>query len=145
MTGAPKPIGFYEVVLEVSDLAAAERFYCDGLGLEVADRWGDERPALWVKLGREGFLGLWPRESGGPGIAIADGRGGEHVHLAIRVRPGDLEAMKAHLADQGIPLAEETRFDDGNIAIYVRDQDDHLIEFTEVGTLWDGTPASNES
>lgn len=144
MTQAPRPLGFYEVVLEVSDLAAAERFYCDGLGLEVADRWGDKRPAIWVKLGREGFLGLWPPESGGPGVGLFGGQGGGHVHLAIRVRPGDLAAMKAHLAGQGIPLAGETTFDDGNIAIYVRDQDDHLIEITEVFTLWDGTPANND-
>ena len=103
MTAAPPMLGFYEVVLEVSDLAAAERFYVDGLGLEVIDRWGAERPAFWVRLGREGFLGLWTREAGGE-KGLFGGRGGEHVHLALRVRPGDLEKMKTHLAEVGIPL-----------------------------------------
>jgi catechol 2,3-dioxygenase-like lactoylglutathione lyase family enzyme len=135
-------LGFYEVVLEVSDLAAAERFYCDGLGLEVIDRWGEDRPAFWVRLGREGFLGLWTREAGGE-KGLFGSRGGEHVHLALRVRPGDLAAMKAHLAEVGIPLAGEITFGHGNAAIYVRDQDDHLIEITEVFTLWDGAPANN--
>ena len=138
---APKTIGFYEVVLEVSDLAAAERFYCDGLGLEVAERWTGERPGLWVKLGREGFLGLWPPESGGPSVGLFGSRGGAHVHLALRVRPGDLAAMKAHLAEQGIPLAGEIVFESGNAAIYVQDTNDHLIEITEVTVLWDGRPA----
>lgn len=142
MTAAPPTLGFYEVVLEVSDLAAAERFYGDGLGLEVIDRWGEERPAFWVRLGREGFLGLWTREAGGE-KGLFGSRGGEHVHLALRVRPGDLAAMKAHLAEVGIPLAGEITFGHGNAAIYVRDQDDHLIEITEVFTLWDGAPANN--
>jgi catechol 2,3-dioxygenase-like lactoylglutathione lyase family enzyme len=138
---APTTIGFYEIVLEVSDLAAAERFYCAGLGLEVADRWSSERPGLFLRVGREGFLGLWPPESGGPNVGLFGSRGGAHVHLAIRVSPGDLTRMKAHLAGQGIPLAGEIRFENGNKAIYVRDADEHLIEITEVGTLWDGTPA----
>ena len=142
MTAAPPMLGFYEVVLEVSDLAAAERFYGDGLGLEVIDRWGEERPAFWVRLGREGFLGLWTREAGGE-KGLFGSRGGQHVHLALRVRPGDLAAMKAHLAEVGIPLAGEITFGHGNAAIYVRDQDDHLIEITEVFTLWDGAPANN--
>jgi catechol 2,3-dioxygenase-like lactoylglutathione lyase family enzyme len=141
MTAAPPMLGFYEVVLEVSDLAAAERFYGDGLGLEVIDRWGEERPAFWVRLG-QGFLGLWTREAGGE-KGLFGSRGGEHVHLALRVRPGDLAAMKAHLAEVGIPLAGEITFGHGNAAIYVRDQDDHLIEITEVFTLWDGAPANN--
>jgi catechol 2,3-dioxygenase-like lactoylglutathione lyase family enzyme len=142
MTQAPRTLGFYEVALEVSDLAAAERFYCDGLGLEEIDRWGDPRPAFWVRLGREGFLGLWTQDAGGE-KALFGGRGGEHVHLAIRVRPGDLAAMKEHLAAVGIPLAGETTFGNGNTALYVRDQDDHLIEITEIYTLWDGSPAVN--
>ena len=134
MTQAPRTLGFYEVALEVSDLAAAERFYCDGLGLEEIDRWGDPRPAFWVRLGREagGEKGLF------------GGRGGEHVHLAIRVRPGDLAGMKEHLAAMGIPLEGETTFGNGNTALYVRDQDDHLIEITEIYTLWDGSPAVND-
>jgi catechol 2,3-dioxygenase-like lactoylglutathione lyase family enzyme len=139
---APKTIGFYEVVLEVGDLAAAERFYCEGLGLEVADRWTGDRPGLFLRVGREGFLGLWPPESGGQNAGLFGGRGGAHVHLAIRVRPGDLAEMKAHLAGQGIPLAGEIEFENGNTAIYVRDADDHLIEITEVGTFWDGAQAT---
>ena len=52
--------------------------------------------------------------------------------------------MKTHLAEVGIPLAGEITFSHGNTALYVRDQDDHLIEITEVYTLWDGGKADNE-
>lgn len=65
----PEAIGLFEMVLEVADLAAAERFYHDVIGLPVVERWTDERRAVWLALGREGFLGLWPPETGGP-VAI---------------------------------------------------------------------------
>jgi catechol-2,3-dioxygenase len=52
----PPAIGLFEMVLEVTDLAAAERFYHDVIGLPIAGRWTDERPAVWLALGREGFL-----------------------------------------------------------------------------------------
>jgi catechol 2,3-dioxygenase-like lactoylglutathione lyase family enzyme len=35
----------HELVLEVADLDAAERFYRDVLGLRVVDRWSGERDA----------------------------------------------------------------------------------------------------
>src|SRR4051794_41879517 len=67
--------GLFEMTLEVKDLARSERFYRDVIGLPVAARWSDARPAVWLALGREGFLGLWPPESGGA-LAIHGGRGG---------------------------------------------------------------------
>ena len=60
-----RPAGHFEMTLEVSDLAASEHFYGDVIGLPVVERWTDERPAVWLALGREGFLGLWPPEAGG--------------------------------------------------------------------------------
>jgi catechol 2,3-dioxygenase-like lactoylglutathione lyase family enzyme len=79
----PTVTGLFEMVLEVADLAASERFYRDVIGLPVAERWTDERPAVWLALGREGFLGLWPPKTGGA-VAIHGGRGGLHAHFARR-------------------------------------------------------------
>ena len=139
---APVPSGFYEVVLEVKDLAVSERFYCDGLGLTVANRWSHDRPGLFLSVGREGFLGLWPAESGGAN-AIAQGRGGAHLHFALRLPTGSLPAMRAHLATQRIAIVAERAFEQGNLAIYIRDPDDHLIELTEIVELWDGASATD--
>lgn len=136
----PPTCGLFELVLEVTDLAASQHFYHDVIGLPIAERWTDERPALWLGLGREGFLGLWPPETGGA-AAIHGGRGGRHVHFALRVRMGTLDAVQAHLESRGHTV-EERDFGGGNRAIYLDDPDGNVLELTERTTLWDGTPAT---
>jgi catechol 2,3-dioxygenase-like lactoylglutathione lyase family enzyme len=135
-----RPSGLFEMTLEVSDLAASERFYHDVIGLPVAARWTDERPAVWLALGREGFLGLWPPETGGA-VAIHSGRGGRHVHFALRVPVGTLDALAARLESLDYEV-ESWDFGNGNRAIYVDDPDGNILELTERTTLWHGTPAT---
>jgi catechol 2,3-dioxygenase-like lactoylglutathione lyase family enzyme len=137
---APPAIGLLEFVLEVEDLAAAERFYVDHLGLRLVERWGDDRPAFWVAIGREGFLGLWSREAGGE-KALFGGRGGAHVHFAVRVPYGTLDAMQTRLETLGYTVGT-IDFGGGNRAIYVDDPDGNVVELTERRTLWDGSPAT---
>ena len=38
---------------------------------------------VWLALEREGFLGLWPPETGGA-VAIHDARGGRHAYFTRR-------------------------------------------------------------
>jgi catechol 2,3-dioxygenase-like lactoylglutathione lyase family enzyme len=137
---APMPAGIFEMTLEVADLAAAERFYVDVLGFEVIERWGDDRPAVWVRVGNEGFLGLWSVEAGGE-KAIHHGRGGSHVHYAIRVPKGTLVTMEERLKALGYDV-ERYNFDNGNQSIYIDDPDGNVVEFAEWRTLWDGRPNS---
>ena len=137
----PIPIlGFYELVLEVADLAASERFYREVLGLRLVERWPPERPAAVLALGRQGFLLLWPPESGGA-AAIHNGRGGAHVHFALRVPRGTLDATKARLEARGVPV-ELYDFDNGNRALYLDDPDGNVVELSEFATLWDGAAAA---
>ncbi len=133
-------MGLFEMVLEVDDLALSERFYHDLIGLPVVKRWGDDRPAVWLGLGREAFLGLWPVETGGA-KAIHGGRGGAHVHYALRVPCGTLDLMQQRLEDHGLGV-ERVEFQPGDRAIYVDDPDGNVLELTERVTLWDGTPAT---
>ena len=135
-----RPSGLFEMTLEVSDLAASERFYHDVIGLPIAQRWTDERPAVWLALGREGFLGLWPPETGGA-VAIHGGRGGRHVHFALRVPMGALDTVAARLESLDYAV-ESWDFGNGNRAIYLDDPDGNVVELTERTTLWDGTPAA---
>jgi catechol 2,3-dioxygenase-like lactoylglutathione lyase family enzyme len=139
----PPTLGLFEMVLEVADLTAAEHFYHEVIGLPVAARWGDERPAVWLAIGREGFLGLWPPETGGA-VAIHGGRGGAHVHFALRVPYGTLDATRAGLENLGYEV-EERDFGDGDRAIYLDDPDGNVLELTERVTLWDGGPATESS
>jgi catechol 2,3-dioxygenase-like lactoylglutathione lyase family enzyme len=132
--------GLFEITLEVKDLARAERFYHDVIGLPIAAHWSDARPAVWLALGREGFLGLWPPESGGA-VAIHGGRGGSHVHFALRVPFGTLDAVRARLIGLGYAV-EDQDFGSGNRAIYLDDPDGNVVELTERTRLWDGKPAT---
>ncbi len=141
LPASPPAIGLFEMVLEVSDLAASEAFYTEALGLRVADRWDEEREAVFLSLGREGFLGLWPVETGGE-KAIHRGRGGAHVHFAIRVPVGTLDQMQARLEMMGHEVESGWEFGKGNRAIYVDDPDGNVVEITERTTLWDGSAAS---
>ena len=139
----PQAIGLFEMVLEVADLAASERFYHEVIGLPIVERWTDDRQAVWLALGREGFLGLWPPETGGA-VAIHGGRGGRHVHFALRVPMGPLGTVRAQLESLGYPV-EFVDFGTGNRAIYLDDPDGNVVELTERATLWDGSPATEES
>ncbi len=130
--------GVYELTLEVADLVASERFYADVLGMPVVDRWEPPRTATWLALGGGGFLGLWPVETGGVD-AIHQGRGGSHVHFALRVLPGTLAAMAERLGRAAYET-EWRHFAQGNVALYVTDPDGNVVELTELVTRWDGQP-----
>ena len=138
---APPAIGLFELVLEVGDLAAAERFYHDALGLPVVERWDGDRPAVWLALGREATLGLWPGETAGA-KAIHGGRGGAHLHFAIRVPRGTLAQLQTRLEALGYPVEGGWTFAPGDHAIYLDDPDGNVVELTERVTVWGGGPAT---
>ena len=130
--------GIYELTLEVVDLAASERFYADVIGLPVVDRWLAPRDATWLGLGGGGFLGLWPVATGGVN-AIHQGRGGSHVHFALRVPPGTLAGLAGRL-ERAAYTTQWRHFDQGNVALYVTDPDGNVVELTELVVRWDGQP-----
>jgi catechol-2,3-dioxygenase len=128
------PIGLHELVLEVADLAAAERFYREVIGLPVITRWTDERKAVWLDLGDGAALGLWPVETGGA-AAIHNGRGGSHVHFALRIPQGSLEAVRTRLEELGYEV-EGFDFDDGNRSLYLDDPDGNVVELMDAVVDW---------
>lgn len=132
--------GVYELTLEVADLARSERFYAGTLGMPVVDRWAAPREAVWLGLGGGGFLGLWSRAAGGA-VAIHNGRGGSHVHVALRVAHGTLAGLAERLEGAG-ETVEWRHFEQGNVALYVTDPDGNVVEFTELVVRWDGQPDS---
>lgn len=119
--------GVSELVLEVADLEAAEQFYAGALGLPVIERWA-EREAVWVLAGSGTRIGLWK-----PQVGIAGGRGGAHVHYAMRIADEDYEAAVGRLRDEGLDVHEE---DFGaSRAAYVTDPDGNVVE------LWTADPS----
>jgi catechol 2,3-dioxygenase-like lactoylglutathione lyase family enzyme len=110
-----------ELVLEVQDLEASERFYAGVLGLPVVDRWPG-REAIWVMAGERTRIGLWRPQEG-----LFGSRGGEHVHFALNIADADYEPAVEHLRAQGLEV-RETSFEGAGRAAYVNDPDGHLVE-----------------
>lgn len=135
---APRPTGMHELVLEVADLDIAERFYREVIGLTAIDRWTGDRRAVWFDAGDTIALGLWTRETGGD-RAIHRGRGGAHVHFALRIPHGSIDAWQARLEATGQPV---TRFDfgDGNRSVYIDDPDGNCVELMDAVVDWAGNP-----
>lgn len=115
--------GVSELVLEVVDLEAAERFYAGLLGLPVVERW-PEREAIWVMAGDRTRIGLWR-----PQVGLQRGRGGIHVHYAMHVPPDRYDAAVALLRERGGEVAEhEFPGYGGSRAAYLDDPDGNVVE-----------------
>ena len=115
--------GVSELVLEVVDLDAAERFYAGVLGLPVVERW-EHRDAVWVMAGRRTRIGLWK-----PQVGLAGGRGGLHVHFAMHLEDEDYDAALARLRSNGLEPEEHEFGPYGHSrAAYVSDPDGNVVE-----------------
>jgi catechol 2,3-dioxygenase-like lactoylglutathione lyase family enzyme len=113
--------GVSELVLEVVDLDAAERFYAGVLGFPVVERW-PEREAIWVMAGDRTRIGLWR-----PQVGLHGGRGGLHVHFAMHLPADRYDAALEHLRAQGEEPIEQG-FGNRGRAIYVYDPDGNVVE-----------------
>jgi catechol-2,3-dioxygenase len=112
-----------ELVLEVSDLEAARRFYRDDLGFEET-LFGEGREGrYWYLVGETGRLGLWT-----PQVGLAGGRGGAHVHFAFHVSEEELDALIGRLGARGLEIEGPIQLGPGR-AIYVTDPDGNVVEF----------------
>jgi catechol 2,3-dioxygenase len=113
------------VHLKVADIERALRFYCDALGFEIQQRWGDH--AAFVSAG--GYhhhigLNTWESRGGAPPPPGTTGL----YHLAIRypTRRALGRALR-RLVEASIPL--EGASDHGvSEALYLRDPDDNGVE-----------------
>lgn len=117
--------GVSELVLEASNLEAAERFYAGALGLPVVERW-PERDAIWLMAGERTRIGLWR-----PQLGVAGGRGGAHVHFALHLPEGEFDAALARLRGLGLePQVEERRRwrRRRSRSLYVDDPDGNCVE-----------------
>jgi catechol 2,3-dioxygenase-like lactoylglutathione lyase family enzyme len=122
--GEPPPAsGISELVLEVSDLEAARRFYRDVLGFEET-LYGEGREGrCWYLVGETARLGLWTPQTG-----LAGGRGGSHVHFAFHVEDAAIDALAERVGGRGADVEGPIQLGPGR-AIYVTDPDGNVVEF----------------
>lgn len=136
---------FLHTMLRVSNMEAALRFYCDGLGLVETRRYESERGRFTLvflaapqdveraKSDKAPLVELtynWPSEDG----TVETLTGGRNFgHLAYRV--DDIYATCAHLQEQGITILRPPR--DGHMA-FIRSPDGASVELLQAG---DNLPA----
>jgi catechol 2,3-dioxygenase-like lactoylglutathione lyase family enzyme len=114
----PAPLGVTHLLLQVSNLGAAERFFVDMLGFTVRDRstLRDGRPLVALRQG----LGLtvFPA-AGAPPVKTVD-------HIAFRVQ--DLAPFTQRFADRKVPYEGPVTTPTYGNSVYVRDPDGNRIE-----------------
>src|SRR6266508_6767721 len=93
---APPVNGISELVLEVSDLEAARRFYRDVLGFEETLYGEGAEGRYWYLVGDTARLGLWTKQ-----VGLAGGRGGAHVHYAFNVADAEIDPLKERIEREG--------------------------------------------
>ena len=128
------PLRIFESVLYAEDLPAVERFYHDGLGLEVITR---SELLVSFRCAWGVLLIFNPELSSPPGRDVpSHGRGGAG-HLAFAVSETELEQWRIRLNAAGIPIEMEVPWEQGGRSIYIRDPAGNSIEFAPL-TLWGG-------
>ena len=123
MADPPPVTAISELVLEVSDLDAARRFYRDVLGFEETLYGEGAEGRYWYLVGETARLGLWTEQ-----VGLAGGRGGAHVHYAFNVPDAGIDRLKNRIEGAGAEVEGPIQLGPGR-AIYVTDPDGNVVEF----------------
>lgn len=112
------------VAILVSDLAKAEHFYGDVLGLQKVDR-PLKFPGAWYEI--DGFQ-IHLMVNASPGAELQDAeKWGRNRHVAFSVE--NLMVAKEHLLTNGYQIQMSAS---GRPALFTRDPDGNVIELGEV-------------
>jgi catechol 2,3-dioxygenase-like lactoylglutathione lyase family enzyme len=116
--------GLSHLLIQVSDMAAAEHFYCDLLGLQVRSRdtFGGSRPLVVTHQGLG--ITLLPAEP-----AALENRNVEHVAFWVR----ELDTLIEKLRAEGYPVEGPNPNSYGR-GIYTLDPDGYRVECIERST-----------
>ena len=117
----PAVLGLTHLLLQVSNLNAAERFFVDMLGFSIRDRGTlrDGRPLVVLRQG----LGLTVFPAGAaPGTKTVD-------HIAFRVE--NLGPLTERLGDRKVPYEGPVTTPAYGTSIYIRDPDGNRIAFVQ--------------
>ena len=124
----------FETVLYADDLAAAERFYGDVLGMEVI-----QKSELFLVFHMvDGILLIFePKQSAESGRTVpSHGMSGEG-HIAFAANNKEIDAWRTCLEEKGIVIEQIHSWEEGGRSLYVRDPAGNSVEFAP-STLWGG-------
>jgi catechol 2,3-dioxygenase-like lactoylglutathione lyase family enzyme len=129
-----QPSAILESALYVTDLAAAEEFYREKLGLELVGKV-DGRHAFF-RCG-QGVLLLFNAEATRnpppPDARLPVPPHGTHGpgHLCFSATAEEIEGWKAYLAEKGVAVEADFEWPQGGRSIYFRDPSGNSLEFAE--------------
>lgn len=131
----PKIRGIAETVLYSDDLARAERFFGDVLGLTLMT--GSER-MLAFDAGTSQVLLVFLRGATEtptviPGGVIPPHRGDGPAHMAFHISHADYDGWKARFEALGVPITSEVTFPPGGKSLYFTDPDGNVLELATPG------------
>jgi len=129
-----QPSKIFETVLYAEDLAAAEWFYHEALGLEVLKR---SNLTVVFRCGGGVLLIFDPRKSAAPDRDVPSHGTTAVGHIAFAAKPGDLDAWREQLRQAGVPIEREVDWDEGGHSIYFRDPAGNVVELAPP-TIWGG-------
>lgn len=129
-----QPSRIFETVLYTPDLAAAERFYHDALGLELISR-GDLLAAF--RCGNGVLLLFDPSKSAAPDRDVPPHGTTGAAHIAFAAKPEDFPAWREQLRQAGVAIEREVEWEEGGRSLYFRDPAGNVVELAPP-TLWGG-------
>jgi catechol 2,3-dioxygenase-like lactoylglutathione lyase family enzyme len=129
-----QPSKIFETVVYAEDLAAAERFYHEALGLEVIER---NNLTVVFRCGGGVLLIFDPRKSAAPDRDVSSHGTTGVGHIAFAAKPEDLDAWREQLRQAGVPIEREVDWDEGGHSIYFRDPAGNVVELAPP-TIWGG-------
>jgi catechol 2,3-dioxygenase-like lactoylglutathione lyase family enzyme len=128
-----KPSAILETVLYAEDLAAAEAFYRDVLGLEVYAK-ADGRQ-VFLRCGAQMLLIFDPRVtakgSANPRLPVPPHGAQGPGHVCFAASAAEIDAWRARLAAHGIAIEADFEWPGGGRSIYFRDPAGNSVEFAE--------------
>ena len=126
------PLEVLETCLCVDDLATAERFYSQVLGLAFHSR--QEGRHVFFRCGRGMLLLFNPDQSSQPGEIPPHGTHGAG-HVAFAAQESELPAWRKHLEAHGVPIERLHSWPGGGHSLYFRDPAGNSLELA-TPTIW---------
>ena len=124
----------FETVIYAGDLAAAERFYHNVLGLVVFSR---SDTVVSFRLSGGVLLIFNPERAIQPNRGLPSHGASGPGHLAFAAVPESLEQWRAHLAAHDVAIEMEVNWEQGGTSLYFRDPAGNSLELAPP-TLWGG-------
>ncbi|MGE0849232.1 MAG: VOC family protein [Hyphomicrobiaceae bacterium] len=127
------PAGVLETVLYAKDLASAEAFYRDALGMQPFARTDGRH--LFYRCGNQVLLIFNPDATRIPPAAGAlpvppHGMEGEG-HICFRASAAELDQWRQRLEEKGLAIEADFEWPGGGRSIYFRDPAGNCLEFAE--------------